>query len=654
MAYKCPPKKVRLAIEYFKRLNFPVKSCPVELLGAFTHYHIREISALNRYITSVNHAVQACLNAGFTEFSKQSFFDVYNRSSADNSHDCAVKEGLHMMAHVMVFGRLVKPSCDYLFLNRTYPVSPFFAGTEAHAVLQAALKHLTSTGLSRSPISSRSLLLRRFALWCERNDCTAVTQDAVERFYNTDNLSTEQRGQFRLALKHIAQGSGIDLYFPGTHKDVVRKDFSEALQFEDDRGSDNTPRIDVLIAKAELSLRCIDLSASRFEQYESVWQRFAGAARRQNIKFYDQDFAERFVADDIKYAQQQKLTWRVQIIQRAMRVLELIARDGIFDWNKARVHLKLDNKWQEQMRERVKHWCMDVHGLRKSTHKNYDFVLRTMFKVLDLNTAEDLRRLQYDAITKLLETISRTRKLSTLAAFIGDLKRLLTYLYEEGYTELNLKSVLMSPFVGRSYAPPYFDKPDQTALIAAFEALSLRDKAIAIGALGLGLRTSDLLNLKLSDIDWDREQINIVQLKTGVPQRLPLLKSFGNALYDYIVKERPRDVAPEHEDFVFLRSRAPYQNLSNVNFFSNLLEKQQIQPHNRPSQGLHTLRYSLVYRLICNEVPHQVITDVLGHANSDSDGPYLATDHAMLAKCALSLSLLGIGSLFDGTKRAGK
>lgn len=63
-------------------------------------------------------------------------------------------------------------------------------------------------------------------------------------------------------------------------------------------------------------------------------------------------------------------------------------------------------------------------------------------------------------------------------------------------------------------------------------------------AIYTGLRRSDIANLRLNNIDWEGDRIKIVQGKTGNPVALPLRPVVGNAIYDYITKERPQSDSP--------------------------------------------------------------------------------------------------------------
>ena len=54
-------------------------------------------------------------------------------------------------------------------------------------------------------------------------------------------------------------------------------------------------------------------------------------------------------------------------------------------------------------------------------------------------------------------------------------------------------------------------------------------------------------------------------------------------------------------------------------------------------KGPHVLRRTMVGRLLHAEVPHQVITDVLGHVSKDTDKEYYSMETERLRLCSLPL-----------------
>ena len=67
----------------------------------------------------------------------------------------------------------------------------------------------------------------------------------------------------------------------------------------------------------------------------------------------------------------------------------------------------------------------------------------------------------------------------------------------------------------------------------------LRNRAIAICLARLGLRSIEVVSLRLEDIDWKLGVINITKNKSRRTDSLPLLKEVGDAIVSYLKKGRP-------------------------------------------------------------------------------------------------------------------
>ena len=169
-------------------------------------------------------------------------------------------------------------------------------------------------------------------------------------------------------------------------------------------------------------------------------------------------------------------------------------------------------------------------------------------------------------------------------------------------------------------------------------SVSLRDKAIVTMAFYTGLRGCDIANLKLSNINWENDSINIVQQKTGVNLELPLTTTVGNALYEYISKERPNNA---NFDNVFIRKEAlfPIGKTTTNTAVNIIFKKANIRQGNNQQKGTHIFRHNLATSLLKNEVPREIITHILGHLEPNSLNTYLNADFYDLKNCALSIKM---------------
>ena len=166
--------------------------------------------------------------------------------------------------------------------------------------------------------------------------------------------------------------------------------------------------------------------------------------------------------------------------------------------------------------------------------------------------------------------------------------------------------------------------------------LSLQNKAICLLALYTGMRSSDICSLTFKSIDWDNDLIRIKQQKTNAALVLPLRAVVGNAIFDYITKERPKSSA----DTIFLTVNAPYRRLhsSNLNAICvSIMGKAGIRQNPGDRKGMYLFRHYLATSLLGYGVEQPIISSTLGHQSPSSLAPYLSADFTHLKECALNI-----------------
>lgn len=167
--------------------------------------------------------------------------------------------------------------------------------------------------------------------------------------------------------------------------------------------------------------------------------------------------------------------------------------------------------------------------------------------------------------------------------------------------------------------------------------ISLRDKAILTVAYYTGLRSIDIASIKLENIDWRNDVINLIQHKTGRQLCLPLRAVVGNAIFDYFENERPDYDSP----YVFLSERKPYHKLEAASLYGvcrRIMTAAGVRVERGNRRGLHLLRHNLATTLLTNGVAQPVISETLGHASPRSLDHYLDADLAKLKDCSLSIA----------------
>lgn len=180
---------------------------------------------------------------------------------------------------------------------------------------------------------------------------------------------------------------------------------------------------------------------------------------------------------------------------------------------------------------------------------------------------------------------------------------------------------------------------DEMSKIAAFCKSSatpyeLRQSAMVLLGLRMGLRASDIVNLKFADIDWAKQTVSIVQTKTLKSLSLPLSVEVANSLYRYVRDGRPHSESP----FLFIHHKVPFGKLSR----EACTQAIHAILGDHVNGGFHTTRRTFATNLLRAGVGVNIIIDSLGHSTDDTVNEYLSLDEGRMRLCAMSLAQAGI------------
>lgn len=160
----------------------------------------------------------------------------------------------------------------------------------------------------------------------------------------------------------------------------------------------------------------------------------------------------------------------------------------------------------------------------------------------------------------------------------------------------------------------------------------------------LGLRGTDITNLKFDNIDWSQDQIHLIQSKTGEPLSVPINAAIGNELFDYITKER---VANESKTVLLTQSHPNGELKYLGRIVRKIFEKADVRT-NGGAKGVRVLRHHLVTYLLSHGVECDVVSSIIGHRSPESIKPYADADIEHLRECSISIENFPINhKLFD-------
>jgi len=212
----------------------------------------------------------------------------------------------------------------------------------------------------------------------------------------------------------------------------------------------------------------------------------------------------------------------------------------------------------------------------------------------------------------------------------------LRYAYRHMLTVHDLS--ILVPTVSRHIPVPTVYTPDEVEQIIEASSKSKvcgrRNRAIVLLAARLGLRSCDIANLRFENIVYERQTLELIQVKTGVVIMLPLLPEICDAIKDYIDNERQKS----DNDQVFLRAAPPYdeaiQGRTVYVLVSRIIGTSGVEPKGR-KRGAHALRSSLATALLNEGNDHYAIQEALGQKSPNAVKSYVKTDVENLRSCAL-------------------
>lgn len=168
--------------------------------------------------------------------------------------------------------------------------------------------------------------------------------------------------------------------------------------------------------------------------------------------------------------------------------------------------------------------------------------------------------------------------------------------------------------------------------LASGTARDRRDRAMILLMARLGLRSCEVVRLRLEDIDWSGALVSVAGRKSGHGALLPLTQEVGSAIADYLLSGRPATQSRE----VFVAHRltvgAPVSTAVVGRGVARALSLARVEA---PVHGANLMRHSLATSLLAHGAPLADIAQVMGHRSLASTRIYAAVDAAALRRVAL-------------------
>lgn len=273
---------------------------------------------------------------------------------------------------------------------------------------------------------------------------------------------------------------------------------------------------------------------------------------------------------------------------------------------KYRRYMKLERNYSEN--------TLDAY--MSDLQKLLDYVGSEGLHVLDVKL-DDLRNFVAALVDIGISARSQSRILSGVRTFY-------TFLILDGYIEDDPTELLEWPKIGE-HLPEVLsveevDRLEQACDLSKWEGQ--RNRTIIEVLFSCGLRVSELINLRLSDLFLNEKFIRV--MGKGKKERLvPISESAVKELQYWFMDRNLMKIKPGEEDFVFLNRRGGH--LTRMMIFTivrRLAEAAGIEKTISP----HTLRHSFATALLEGGANLRAIQDMLGHERISTTQIYTHID----------------------------
>ncbi|MEL7269315.1 MAG: site-specific tyrosine recombinase XerD [Bacteroidota bacterium] len=291
-------------------------------------------------------------------------------------------------------------------------------------------------------------------------------------------------------------------------------------------------------------------------------------------------------------------------------------------------------RWKDALQD-YQHYLGIERGLSENSIKSYRRDVQKLITFLDAHQlTENPVNITPDVVQRFLYETAKDQNPRSQARLISGLKSFFGYLIFENLRDTDPLELVESPKIGRKL-PDTLSLEEIDLLIAAIDLSKPegeRNRAILETLYGCGLRVSELIHLKLSDLFFEEGFIRVIG--KGQKQRfVPISDTNQKYIHIYVDLVRSHlTIGKESSDIVFLNRRG--KQLTRAMIFTiikNLAEKIGLKKKVSP----HTFRHSFATHLLMNGADLRAIQQMLGHESITTTEVYVHVNREHLTQVLL-------------------
>lgn len=394
-----------------------------------------------------------------------------------------------------------------------------------------------------------------------------------------------------------------------------------------------------LISGLEQELLRLGYTKGSMTFYRRRWNQLMAYAEDRGECYYTEQLGMDFLKEFFGITQEDFSRTLPQAETQEIRVIRMV---GDFQLHHAvlRRYLKhkeiLTTPFFVDIRSRFRSSC-EKKGYSQVTTEHYVKQSSYLMDYLAAQGMDDFTEVTLDTVNAYIRTLAGF-SYKTVEQHICSLRAFFRFLYQEGTVPDDLTAKMPMVKARKQTAiPSVWTHEELKQLIGAIDRGSpkgRRDYAIILIACRLGLRCTDIKNLCFENFNWTEKKLCFTQSKTGQPIELPLVPDVGWAVIDYLKYGRPKVDSSR----IFVRHMAPFLPFAEGDHLDQLIRAYMVKAHipmRGKHRGMHSLRHTMASVLLEKDTPLPVISDIIGHLDTNSTAVYLKVDMERLAECPL-------------------
>jgi len=238
-------------------------------------------------------------------------------------------------------------------------------------------------------------------------------------------------------------------------------------------------------------------------------------------------------------------------------------------------------------------------------------------------------------VERFFVTYAASHQIATRRCMRASLRRLLRFAAERGLASADLAEAVPSVYAFRLSSVPVGIKDEDidrvVSSLAPDSETRSRDRAILLVLGTYGVRTGQVVDLRVGDVCWTEKRIEFRGQKGGRAVRHVLTPAVAEGLALYLRYYRP----PVEHDYVFVRRGQPSAPLSDAGVRAAVSRRIREAGVVDGPRCPRAFRYALASRLLAARQPFKVVSDALGHQSPRATACYAKVNRLHLMEAAL-------------------